>query len=81
MYYLFTTGKHLIEHLVAANHSLDTNTVMKTPILPMRSFWYRALNLAPPRSHYNTIDGKAILFCLSNCSDLLDSDCQLLYLV
>ena len=32
------------------NHSLYANTVMKTPILPMRSFWYRALNLAPPPS-------------------------------
>ena len=52
------------------------NTVMKTPILPMRSFRYRALNLAPPRSYYNTIGGNTVLFCFSNCSHLLDSDWQ-----
>ena len=27
--------------------SYDTNTVMKIPILPVRSIWHRALNLAP----------------------------------
>nr|CAG4635756.1 EOG090X0EO1 [Artemia franciscana] len=59
---------------VSHQHSLDIHYRYENSYLAHEKLWYRALNLVPPRSYYNTIGGNAILFRLSNCSDLLDSD-------